>query len=222
MVEEFEEASATVDVEQSQFIGNVADAICSLGIRPQILTGYLVDHMRRHFAQTSHIEEVDLRRLLWRPGQDPDILIESIFKWDPTTTERRPAILVKRNSYQNVRQGIDDRQQGIIADAQGNPCFETFWVGSHTVFAIGKIGAQVEILAAEVQRELTQMGPVVHKCLDLYKFRVQQLGAVAELEEATENFVVPINVAIAYNEKWKIRAVAPPLSGVTISTLLDC
>jgi hypothetical protein len=216
-------ASQSVALDESQFEGaGIASAICSLGITRQLITGYFVDHLRRHFAGELGIGEYHLRDLIWKLTDDTGILVESIWKWKPETTEKRPGILVKPNAYTNFRASFGDQLHGGGIDREGNPRFETFWIGSHTVFCIGRKGAETEILGAEVQRELTQMASVICRCLGLQKYHVREIGAISEIEEAKENFVVPITIAIAYSESWTIRALAPVLRGVTLSSLLDC
>lgn len=221
MVQEFSDESAAPQEDPPLLFGaELASAICSLGVRPQILTGYFIEHLRRHF-QPSSIEESDLRRLIWRGDDTSAILVKSIFEWDPRTTEKRPALLVKRNAYRNHRVGIADKLQAPGMDEQGNALFETFWIGSHTIFCIAKTGAQAELLGTEVQRELTQMGPIVLSALSLYKYQVQEVGPIVEIEEATEDFAVPVTVIWAYHEAWKLRPIAPILRGVKLEQLLD-
>src|SRR5580693_8305059 len=69
-------------------------SLCSLGWRPRLLTGLLIDLMRRHF-QPPNIEDSNLRQLVWQAGVQTSILIESIYRRDATTLGKRPAILVK-------------------------------------------------------------------------------------------------------------------------------
>jgi hypothetical protein len=133
----------------------------------------------------------------------------------------RPGVIVKRNSYANSRRGIGDRHQGQPVDAEGNAHYTTFWNGSHTLFCIGGSGAQAELLGAEVQRELTQFGPEIARVLDLKRWQVSQIGAVAELAEAQANFVVPITVGYAYEERWIIRQQVPRLNKISMSMLYE-
>jgi hypothetical protein len=127
--------------------------LCSLGWRPIMITGLVRDLMIRHFSTPANIEEADLRSVLWHDLPSTGILIESIHRWRGDLVEKRPAVIVKRNAQQNVRLGVADR---LGADEQGHLSYQTFWVGSHTLFCIHGSGASVEILATEVQRELTQ------------------------------------------------------------------
>jgi hypothetical protein len=205
-----------------QFVGTNTSSLCSLLPRPILLSGIFRDILSRHFISADNIEDPQLKHLLWQQGDDTGILIESIHRWRPELTEKRPGVIVKRNAYQNIRRGFGDRRQGPPVDKEGYEHYVTFWTGSHTLFCIGGSGAQAEILGSEVQRELTQFTPVIARSLDIKRLQVQQVGAVAELEEGQENFVVPITVGYTYEERWMIRQQAPLLTRVSLSMILDC
>lgn len=204
-----------------QFIGASFSNLCSLLPRPLLLTGFFRDVLIRHFSSIDYIEAPELQRLIWQRGEQTNILIEAIHRWVPELTEHRPGVIIKRNAYANRRFGIGDRHHGPSADTVGNPHYATFWVGSHTLFCLGGSGAQAELLATEVQRELTEFGPVILKSLSLHRFQVTEVGAIAELEEATENFVVPVTVGYAYEQRWLIKRQAPTLRTISLSTILD-
>jgi hypothetical protein len=211
-----------VDPEQDrrQLLGpQVANALCHTGWAPLILTGMLRDVMTRHFSQADFIEMPDLRKLIWNEAQTTRILIESVTRWRGDLTEKRPAILIARNAYKNRRLGIADK---IGVDEEGNVNYTTFWVGSHTLFCIHGTGASADILATEVQRELTQFAPVFTEMIGLHKFQVTQVGKIGKLEEATENFVVPVTLGWAYEETWSIELEALRLMGFDIQFNLDC
>lgn len=182
------------------------------------MTGFFRDILVRHFTRQEGIEDLDLRHLLWRADERTNILIESIWRWRPQLTEKRPAILIKRNTCRNVQKGLDNF---VGVSRTGHEEFTTFWVGSHTLFCLGETGAIAEILSTEVQRELTQFGPLIRKTLDLNKFDVQEVGAIGELEEATENCVVPVTVGWAYEESWQLVKQALPLRRISLAFLFD-
>lgn len=206
----------------NQYTGKDLDSICSLLNRPIVLTGVLRDMLTRHFLDANTIEESDLKHLIWRGDDQTGILIESIHRWRPEVTELRPAVIIKRNACQNQRIGIGDRDQGPPADGFGHPHYSTYWTGSHTLFCIGGTGAQAELLGTEVQRELTQFGPLLSRALGLHRFQVMQIGPVAEIEEAQESFTVPVTVGYTYEERWTIKQEAPLLSNISLSKILEC
>ena len=204
------------------FAGTRFSAFCHLLGRPQIMTGLFRDILQRHFASPDHIEEPDLQQLIWSADERTSILIESAYRWLPGMTQFRPAVVVKRNAYVNVRLGIGDRGQGPPVDSRGDPHYNTFWTGSHTLFCLANAPAHCELLTCEVQRELSQFGPIIREVLGLHRWQVMQVGTMSVLEEAQENFVVPITVGYTYEDRWAIREQAPLLSSISKSLLLEC
>lgn len=193
-------------------------SLCSLGWRPIMITGLLRDLLIRHFSATNEIEEQDLRHLVWREDERTGILIESIHRWRGALAEKRPAIVIKRNSFQNLRMTIGERA-GI--NEQGHYTYSTTWVGSHTLFCIHGSGASVEVLATEVQRYLTHFAPVITEYLGLLKWVVTEVSGISEIEEAKEAFAVAITVGWAYDESWQLELESLRLRKIPLSTLLD-
>lgn len=205
----------------TQFIGETISSLCSLLPRPLIMTGIFREILVRHFYTQTNIETPELQHLLWKSGEQTNILIESIYRWRPELTEHRPAVILKRNTCRNRRLGIEDRLQAPPSDQWGGVHFSTFWVGSHTLFCIGGSGAQAELLATEVVREIHHFHPVIRRAAILHKLSVTEIGEVAELEEASENFVVPVVVGYGYEDRWVIRQEAPTLRGISLSYILE-
>jgi len=195
-------------------------SICAKLPRRLILTGVFRDILCKHFSSEEFIEEPELRQFLWKPDQTTGIVIEAHTRWRPELTERRPGIVIKPNAFKQDRRGIGNRRQLQATDEEGNMHYLTFWVGSHTLFCIGT-GAQAEILGSEVQRELTQFGPEIAPSLGLHRFEVLEIGALSELDETQENWVVPVTVGSAFEERWVLRQQAPRLNAISISNMLD-
>jgi hypothetical protein len=64
---------------------------------------------------------------------------------------------------------------------------------------------------------------MILKVLGLKKFQVTQVGAISELEEAKENFAVPVTIGWAYEENWRLEPEALRLSRIQFEfNLLDC
>lgn len=183
-----------------------------------MITGLLRDLMTKHFAGPRNIEEPDLRHLIWRAGVTTDILIESITRWRGEVVQKRPAVIIKPNGRQNVRLLWGDKAGPT---EQGFMQYLTFWAGSHTLFCIHESGASAEILATEVQREVTQFAPAIVQYLGLHKWQVTEVGGVAELEESRESFVIPVTVGWVYEERWKLELESLKLRKVTLDVLLD-
>lgn len=201
-----------------RLVKGLVSTVCQTGWRVLYITGMLRDLLIKHFATPLNVEEGDLRHLVWRDDERTRILIESVFRWRGDLTEKRPAVLIKRNAYQNLRLGIGD---AAGRDERGMRQFATFWTGSHTVFCIHGSGASVEILATEVQRELTQWHPLFTSRLGLLRWQVTNVGEISEIEEAREHFAVPITVGWAYQELWRIDEESLKLYRISLSALLD-
>lgn len=212
----------TDSLDGKQWVGPELSALCQLMARPQLLTGILRDILTRHFLTAETIENPALRQLVWRADERTAIVIESAHRWRPEVSGSRPAVIIKRNSYSNFRPGIGDRHMGNQLDRTGAETHTTFWVGSHTLFCLAKTGAQAELLGAEVQRELTQFGPILQDSLGFLRFAVNEVGEVAELEEAAEgSSVVPVSCGYCYYEAWTLRPQLPPLRHISLSYILE-
>jgi hypothetical protein len=204
-----------------QYVGPTFSSLQELLFTPILLTGLFRDILVKHFQEWQNRDPA-LRSLVWRDDSAANILVESIHRWTPQQTGKHPAVVIKRQGYQNRRVGINDQNLGNNIDREGARRFETFWIGSHTLFCLGSEGAQAEVLSTEVQRELTQFGPAIRESLGLMRFQVAEIGAIAELEEAERTFVVPVTVSYAFSERWKLRQDAARLKRVSLSLITDC
>ena len=198
--------------------GKISDW-CSIAPRPHLMTGFFREWFKHHFADVSNIEARQLRGLLWSAMPATKILVESITQWKPENTEKRPAIIIKRNDWSVQRVGIDDRLMGSVP-LTGERYYATYLTGTHTLFCLAGSGTQAEILAGEVYREMIQFGPVIRHELDLMRFAVAGVGGLFELEEARQNYAVPVTVTYAVEERWQLTPYAPTLKKVVLSHFL--
>jgi len=195
-------------------------SLCSLMPRPQLVTGIVVSWLRQHFSQTPNIEDPKLEKTLWAADiSKTGIVIDSVYRWQPALTESRPGVFIKRGPWRVLRLGIDDRKMGSMP-ISGNRHYLTAYQGSHSIFCIAGAPAEAEILAAEVFRELVQFGPLFRQTFKFLKFQVTDVGEVSLLEEARENFVVPITLAYAADDAWEIAPRVPILKHVRLSAFL--
>jgi hypothetical protein len=205
------------------------DAIRSTGQRPYVLTGCLVGLLRQHFARPLALAEQALRGrdLGWAPdpadptrtGAASGLVIESITRWDPALSGRRPAVVVRRDDFQYLSLGIDDRQMGWYA-ADGVDYFTGFFRGAHTLFCLDYEAGGAERLAAEVMGQLVELGPVFRVDLQLHRFKLAAVGALHRVEEAEGAYAVPVTVAYAYEQTWRLAQDAPKLKVIDWATLI--
>lgn len=224
---------------EAQFPGNSApekrlgtvSALCSYGMRPHVMTGLLRQLLITHFSDPNNIEEPRIRRHVetlgtWKPadqGADTGgILIESITRWLPNTADKRPAILIKRNGWKWLRQGIGDLSGQN--DYTGESKYAGFWEGSHTLFCLCPSGVETEFLTTEVVKFLINFSPLIREQMDLHKFIVSEVGGIGEVQEVVQGYAVPVTVAYVAEEAWSLQPYAPRLKRIVFkaSDLLSC
>lgn len=179
-------------------------SLCPAMPQPLLTTGILIQWMRMHFSEESRIQFDMLQDYIWTPDMETTgIVIDSVFKFNAAQTEARPGIFIKRNPWKVLRMGIDDRKMFRVNDKQWQK-YLTFYQGSHTILCVAGESAEVELLATEVYREFVQSGPRARKIFNFLRFTTVEIGEPAILEEATENFVVPIVIAYGVQDSWQI------------------
>jgi hypothetical protein len=203
-------------------------------MRPHILTGFFRQLFAQHFSDPTNIENPFLRRKIETLGpwiQEDEskstprsgIQIESVTRWKPDTMEKRPAIIIKRNDWQWQSRIISDR---VMGDNNPNQ-FEQYvgwWKGSHTLFAIADEGGEAEHLGTEVAKLCVWYRDQIRQALDLDRFVLVGIGALVEIEEATENYAVPVTVSYAGQERWEMIQHVPKLKRIVVkaSDIMNC
>lgn len=190
-------------------------SLCSLGMRPLLMTGFLRQNLMEHFAEKDQIEDASLKDYLWKSSADSGILIESITRWKPSEAAARPALIIKRGAWRVERKGINDQHLGYN-NLEGYDRYSTFMTGSHTIFCIALTGAECEKLAAEVYRYLVTFSPIIRRELNLQRFVVAEVGPLNELDESDEHFVVPVSVTYSHEDAWTLKPQAPKLKRIVL------
>jgi len=197
------------------------NSICALMPRTNLVHGMLISWMREHFSSAAAIEEPTLQNRLWNLDiSQSGIVIDSVYRWNPSTTETRPAVLLKRGPWKIMNYGIDSGRLMGSSSSSGYDQYVTFIQGTHTLFCVAGAPAECEILGTEVFRELVEFGPKFRIHFKLHRFQVMEVGEVSILEEARQNFVMPITVGYAAQEAWEVTQYAPPLKSIKLSAFL--
>lgn len=179
-------------------LSNLSD-LCTLMPRRLLVTGILIQVLRRKFSKKVGITNPLLHATLWSDEiSDTKIVIDSVFKWNPAQTETRPGIFIKPGAWRVQSMGIEDRKM------PGGHGFNSITVGSHTVFCVAGESAEVEILSTEVYKDLMMFSSTIRRMFGFLRFKVADIGEPAILEEATENFVVPITVSYGVQDIWRV------------------
>lgn len=199
--------------------------LCENGWQPLLITGFLRDLLVRQWSDPTNIISPEMKQYLWSEGQTSGILIESVYRYRADLVEKRPAIMIKRNSFRNMQTGFAGQMQGFGMGAYENEKgaishHTTLFVGSHTLFCIHGTGASTEILASEVMSHLVACLWPIRRHLELRQFSVTEVGAIQEIEESNENYVVPITVGWGYEHVWQLKEESLPLQSVSLTGLL--
>lgn len=199
--------------------------LCSdpLGFPPLRLTAWIQLWLTQHFADANNIQQLGLKERTWSDSEDTKISILPHTLWEPILTEHRPALIIKRQELKHVRLGIDNRLMGGLGSGpsgSGKQYYSTSMQGSHTIFCVAKESGEVEQLAAEVSEELLKFSPLMRRLLNFIRIEFVGMGEVSKLENASENFVVPVNMAYVFGKDWQVLSLDdPPL--VRIKTLIQ-
>ena len=198
------------------------------GLRPHIVTGLFLQLMREHFTEEDRIESQYLKDCIWVPKEedpttaDPSkttIRIDPVYRWNRTTTQQRPGIIIKRGAITPRKVGIGmNRNFGLGEDdfPEAGSKHIGFMYGSHSFLCIAGDGGMAEILADEVTRHIMFFAPKLLREFGFSDLEIGQIGEVAILEEEKENFVVPVAVKYAYQNKWRLTKQEPRLKGIII------
>jgi hypothetical protein len=182
----------------------------SLGLRPQLMTGILLQIIRQHFADAQNIEAPSLTDFVWIPGETSPITIEPAGVWRPTDVEEMPRIIVKRGDWISERIGINDQLMGgDIWD--GSETFSKTMNGTHVITMTQPSEDAADILAYEVYAELSRYGPLIRRNLCLKRFSVNGIAAPVVHEQAREITSTSVHVSYSGSEDWVIQSAAPAL-----------
>ena len=227
-------SSSSADAQPTLVDMDEWSSLCSTGYTPNILTGALLRFIQQHFSDPAKIENPVLRDNIWVDNPDDTtegippkgILITPIYKWDPVDFQHRLTIYVARNKVTTQRLGINDGFTVGLGHKPGTDELKTdegqYHVvgmqGSHTLYCIGRAGAEVEVLGNEVFREILHFSPVLRRDLKLKRLVVSETSPISNLQEYDQHFVVTVAVGWYYFEKWRLRPVAPWLKSLSIGT----
>jgi hypothetical protein len=207
-------------------------SLCSTGHTPNIITGAFLRFLQSHFVDPNKIENPMLRDNIFKAEPkdttegtyETGILIEPIYKWDPRRFSKRLAIYIKRNELTIQRLGINDgmtvgvgrNEDGSLKTYEGDK-HEVGVLGSHTFFCIGRSGAEAEVLASEVFREVQHFAPILRGDLKLHRLVIAGYAEVQQVEEYDQHFVVAITAGWAYIEAWRLIPQAPWLKTLSLN-----
>lgn len=198
--------------------------------RPVAMTGILKAYLDAHFSDPLSIENLRLAGEADEPlradgplttGQPPQfVTVESITKWRPDLTNKRPAVIIRREDLRTEKMSIGDRVHGGGVEPDGSIRYSILLHGNHTLFCIGRSGASAELLGEEVANEMCGFHPDIRRKLGLMRFGLAGMGKLFKLEEPKKHYVVPVSVAYSVEHSWRRIPAAPTLKRITFETTL--
>lgn len=214
-------------------------SICTTQHPALVLTGIFVRLLREHFSSPSNLQYNgeneftdethttpmrELQNYVWdEDNTKTTIQIQSVWEYNTQDIQRRPGLYIKRNPLNPQRIAINDGMttgarydsSGKLLDVRGE-YHSIMIVGSHTVFCVGKTGAEAELLGQEVFELIMMFAPVLRTEFKFTRVAVQQCGELSMLAEYDEHFVVPIVCSYAFTRAWRLEMVAPWLKSISM------
>lgn len=205
------------DLADPTAANHILSKLCLRVWRPSLLSGFIVKLLRDHFSQDSTIMDPILKGKLWKNDTTTEVSIAMSSDFNADLVNMRPALILKRNAFQQQRIGLNDVSG---KDQQGNEQYCTKWIGSHSVFCLTGSGDGSETLSGEVIGLLTELGPIFRRYLRLDRWSVMDVSAVGKLKESRDSYAVVVNVGWAFDHTWTLRYKAPVLANIAVSELI--
>lgn len=190
---------------------------CTYGPLPLVMTGILRLWLIDYFSRMDNITAPTLQSRIFKYTPDTGLAIEDALTWKPELTEKRPAIIIRREEWVPQRVGALEHKTGTTEEGFWN--YVRIWTGAHTLFCLCKEGAEAELLAGETYKFLLHYIPVFRTYFNLLRFDIGPIGRPAEVEESRDHWGVPINVNYGWSESWDVLIAQPKMTRVTISEL---
>jgi len=200
-------------------------SICSTGVRPSYMTGYLLRLLEAHFGNVDNIVDDNLKQYIWAPkgtdAIDTKILIEPADRYEATALQQRPGLYVKRANVQTSRIAILDKAITHLkpnGNYEGENHFMALF-GSHDIMccARGPDGMAAERLAEEVFYMLLEYGPVIKKDIQANVIQTPMMAAAQKVEEDGLNYAVGVKFQWAFIHAWTLKPIAPILRDVRVT-----
>jgi hypothetical protein len=213
--------------DQTTFVDmNTVTSLCTTQVATEIMTGIFTRLLQQHFSDPANLSynqntepgQKMLEDYIWTSDNTTTkIQIQPVWKYNPQDVQRRPALYVKRNKWETKRIAMNDGMTIGPSNGQVKGEFHVRQIdGSHTVFCVGRTGAEAELLGQEVTDLLMCFAPLLREDLKLHRLEVPEVDSVALVDEDVERYVVPVTATYTAMKTWRIDKVAPWLKTIGI------
>ena len=177
--------------------------LCGHPITNVDITAVLKLILTSYFSSAENITHPQLKNRIYTDSPQTGIIIESSGAFLPTEAEKRPAVLIKRDTWKVDQSGVlGGYEQG------SNPAnFTRFIQGVHAIICIGKTPGETDLLGDEVFRLFCHITPLLlnYSCLDT--FRVLELSPIKPIQEGRSHYQAVVSLFYRFTDKWTIDIV---------------
>lgn len=182
---------------------------------PLRITGFYLQALRSHFGgDGDNIADAVYRKYTWAaPGNGPEtqITIEPNAKWEPGRSNARPAIFVRRNDWEFVRLGRNDKAEGYGFAEDGCEYYTAAIAGSHSLVVLANEDGEAEQLGWEVFGLVAMFANKMRESLGLLSLVTLGLGAPKKIKEASGSYAVVASQAYVQELSWSLKPDSPIL-----------
>ena len=182
-----------------------------------ILTGTLSKILRLHFSRNTELPD-GIKNLKYSDNvAERRIDIVTRDEVHSLDYQRRPSIIVRRNSMTSQRIGIGE---GRLSNWNSDRAVHhnTLYVGSHTLLCCSPIEAESELIAFESQLYINRFQHQIRRGLCMLRLRVSDIGQTGILRESRQVFATPFNISYAYDQPFAVYPVSPDIRFVNANT----
>ena len=185
-----------------------------------VFTGAVSRMLRLHFGRNDQLpsgikhlkysEDISQRRI--------DIVTRDEIK--SLDWQRRPAIIIRRNSTTSERMGL---AEGKLSNWNSERAVHhnTLYVGSHTVLCCAPTEAESELIAFEAQLYLNRFQHQIRHALCMLRMRISDIGQTGILQEARQKYATPFNIGYAYDQPFAVYPVSPDIRFINVNTKIE-
>jgi len=190
-------------------------ALCAEELMPRVITGALLQTIRKYFCDADNIRSELLQSYVWNSDKrltKIDIVTPEL--WDKTRVEKRPAVLVKRAAVRSRNLAIDDS----AGESEHGTHYVVQIAGSHVVTAVARTAGCADELAQSIWFDLIRWAPAFRSDLGLRIFRAPELGPVQRVnDESWEHYVSGLTATWVYEGEWVLKVEELPIKRIDIN-----
>lgn len=173
--------------------------LCDHPITNVDITAVLKLILTSYFSSSENIVHPQLKNRIYTDDTRTGIIIESSGAFLPTEAEKRPALLIRRETWK-----VDQSIYGGYEQGSDPERFSRIIQGAHSIICIGKTPGEAEILGDEVFRLFCHVTPALLKYSCLETFRTLELSPIKPLQESRIHYHSVVSLFYRFIDSWTI------------------